>query len=236
MFGLHVWAGLHVGEAGFRAGPTLASADEWMLVVQGRQTHGARPRDGVDPITVGTQSMLARQVNIAATPVVPTAGRFNAGVRLNIIPDRATLVGTLRSFDPEVRRDVIARFGRIAADFARAAGAEATLGVVNTAPATVNDPAPARRVLPSLQAAVGAGHVGEMPLQTVAEDFAQFADAVPGAYFFVGTTPADKDPAAKPINHSLLYARDEAALDVGLKTMLQVATDYLDPPAGANAD
>ena len=82
-------------KAGFRAGPTLASADEWMLVVQGRQTHGARPRDGVDPITVGTQSMLARQVNIAATPVVPTASRFNVGVRLNIIPDRATLVGTV---------------------------------------------------------------------------------------------------------------------------------------------
>ena len=233
VFGLHVWAGLHVGEVGFRSGPTLASADEWTLHVTGRQTHGSRPWDGVDPITVGaqillgTQSMIARQVNIAATPVVLTAGQFNAGVRFNIIPEQAVLVGTLRTFDAGVRRDVIQRFTRIAGDYAHAAGAGAKLDVVNTAPATINDPALARRVLPSLQAAVGADHVVEMPLQTVAEDFSQFANRVPGAYFFVGTTAAGHDPATMSINHSPLYAPDEGALEVGLKAMLQVVGDYL---------
>ena len=234
VFGLHVWAGLHTGQVGFRSGPSLASADEWALTVKGRQTHGSRPWDGVDPITLGaqillgTQSMIARQVNIATNPVVLTAGQFNAGVRFNIIPDEARLIGTLRTFDPSVRSDVIARFHRIAEDFAHAAGGSAMLQVIENAPATINDPALARRVMPSLQKAVGASNVIEMPLVTVAEDFSQFANVVPGAYFFVGTTAADKDPATMPINHSPNYAPDEAALEVGSRAMLQVALDYLE--------
>ncbi len=234
VFGLHVWAGLPTGQIGFRSGPALASADEWTLTVRGRQTHGSRPWDGVDPITLGaqillgTQSVIARQVNIAATPVVLTAGQFNAGVRFNIIPDEATLVGTLRTFDPAVREDVIARFRRTAEDFAHAGGGSAELQVISNAPATINDPALARRVAPSLQRAVGADNVVEMPMQTVAEDFSQFANVVPGAYFFVGTTAAGKDPATMPINHSPKYAPDEAALEVGSRALLQVALDYLE--------
>ena len=239
VFGLHVWAGLRTGQVGFRSGPSLASADEWSLSVRGRQTHGSRPWDGVDPITIGaqillaTQSLVARQVNIADTPVVLTAGQFNAGVRFNIIPDEARLVGTLRTFDPAVREDVIARFRRIADDYAHAAGGSAALEVLDNAPATVNDPALARRVWPSLQAAVGADNAVEMPLVTVAEDFSRFANEVPGAYFFVGTTPTDQDPAAMPINHSPKYAPDEAALEVGARAMLQVALDYLQGGAGS---
>ena len=200
----------------------------------GQQTHGSRPWDGVDPITVGaqillaTQSMLARQINIVDSPVVLTAGQFQSGVRFNIIPDDARLVGTLRTYDADVREDVIARFERIANGHAEAAGAKAELSVVNNAPATVNDPELARRVLPSLQAAVGADNVVEMPLQTIAEDFSQFANVVPGAYFFVGTTPRGQDPATMPINHSPHYAPDEAALAVGVRTMLRATLDLLE--------
>ncbi len=234
ILGLHVWAGLHTGRIGFRSGPSLASADEWALTVTGRQTHGSRPWDGVDPITVGaqillaTQSMLARQINIVDSPVVLTAGQFQSGVRFNIIPDDARLVGTLRTYDADVREDVIARFERIARGHAEAAGATAELSVVNNAPATVNDPELARRVLPSLQAAVGADNVVEMPLQTIAEDFSQFANVVPGAYFFVGTTPRGQDPATMPINHSPHYAPDEAALAVGVRAMLRATLDLLE--------
>ena len=234
ILGLHVWAGLHTGQIGFRSGPSLASADEWSLTVTGQQTHGSRPWDGVDPITVGaqillaTQSMLARQINIVDSPVVLTAGQFQSGVRFNIIPDDARLVGTLRTYDADVREDVIARFERIANGHAEAAGAKAELSVVNNAPATVNDPELARRVLPSLQAAVGADNVVEMPLQTIAEDFSQFANVVPGAYFFVGTTPRGQDPATMPINHSPHYAPDEAALAVGVRTMLRATLDLLE--------
>lgn len=233
VFGLHVWAGLPVGQIGVRSGPMLAAADEWTLTVRGQQTHGSRPWDGVDPITVaaqillGTQSLIARQVNIAASPAVLTAGQFNAGVRFNIIPDEARMVGTLRTFDAAQREDIIARFRRTAEDFAHASGATAKLDVAGNAPATVNDPALTARVRPSLQRAVGDGNVVEMPMVTVAEDFAQFANTVPGVYFFVGSTAKGTDPAKAPINHSPQFLLDEQALDVGTRAMLQLALDYL---------
>jgi amidohydrolase len=236
VFGLHVWAGLPVGTVGYRSGPLMAAADEWTLVVRGKQTHGSRPWDGVDPITLGaqillgTQSMIARQVNIAANPVVLTAGQFNSGVRFNIIPDEATLVGTLRTFEPAVREDVIARFRRIATDYAHASEGNAELQVVNNAPATINQPALAQRVRPSLARAVGEDNVLDVAPVTIAEDFSQFANIVPGFYFFVGSTSKGIDPASAPINHSPQFLLDEQALETGSKAMLQVALDYLRTP------
>ena len=233
VFGLHVWAGLPVGKIGYRSGSVMASADEWTLIVHGKQTHGSRPWDGVDPITIGaqillgTQSIIARQVNIATSPVVLTAGQFQSGVRFNIIPDEAKLVGTLRTFDPVVREDVITRFRRTAEDFAHAGGGSAELQVVNNAPATINDPALAQRMRPSLETAVGADNVVEMPLVTVAEDFSRYTQHVPGFFFFVGSTAAGIDPATAPINHSPRFLLDERSLQVGSRAMLQVALDYL---------
>jgi len=236
VFGLHVWAGLPVGKVGTRSGALMASADEWTLTVHGKQTHGSRPWDGVDPITIGaqillgTQSIIARQVNIAATPVVLTAGQFQSGVRFNIIPDEAKLVGTLRTFDPVVRQDVIDRFRRTAEDFAHAGGGTAELQVVNNAPATINDPALAQRGRASLESALGADNVVEMPLVTVAEDFSQYATAAPVFFFFVGSTSAGIDPATAPINHSPQFLLDEQSLQVGSEAMLQIALDYLKGP------
>ncbi|MFT4196519.1 MAG: amidohydrolase [Pseudoxanthomonas sp.] len=236
IIGLHVWAGLHTGQIGVRAGPTMAAVDEWTLKVTGRQTHGARPWDGVDPITVaaqillGAQSIIARQVNIANSPVVLTAGQFTSGVRFNIIPDDATLVGTLRTFDPAVRQDVIERFRRTAGDFAAASGAKAELEVDANAPALVNDPALVARLRPALEKAVGKDNVLDEPPQTVSEDFAYFAEAAPAMFFFVGSTPAGVDLATTPINHSPLYSPDETALDIGVRAMLQATLDYLHGP------
>ena len=236
VFGLHVFSSIPVGQIGVRQGPLMAASDSFTLKVVGRQTHGSRPWDGVDPITLGaqillgTQSMIARQVNIATSPVVLTAGQFQAGVRFNIIPDEAKLVGTLRTFDPAVREDVIARFRRIATDYAHASEGTAELQVANNAPATINQPALTQRVRPSLEKAVGAANVVEMPLVTVAEDFSQFANTVPGFYFFVGSTSKGIDPATAPINHSPQFLLDEQALETGSKAMLQVALDYLGTP------
>ena len=236
VFGLHVWAGLPVGKVATRSGALMASADEWTLTVRGKQTHGSRPWDGVDPITLGaqillgTQSMIARQINIATSPVVLTAGQFQAGVRFNIIPDEATLVGTLRTFDPTVREDVIARFRRTATDFAHAGGGTAELQVVNNAPATINEPGLAPRGRASLARALGADNVLEMPLVTVAEDFSQYSTVAPTFFFFVGSTADGTDPASAPINHSPQFLLDEHSLQVGSRAMLQVALDYLGSP------
>ncbi len=229
VIGLHVWSSLPVGKLGTRSGPLLASADEWTLTVRGRQTHGSRPWAGVDPITVtaqillGTQAIIARQIDITASPVVLTAGVIRGGVRFNIIPDEVELTGTLRSFDMAVREDVIARFRRTAQHFAAASEASAELVVANNAPVTKNDPTLYPRLHPALIDSAGAENVVEMPLSTIAEDFSQFANRVPGFYFFVGATPTDRDLATAPANHSPQFFLDEQALAIGTRAMLAVA-------------
>jgi Metal-dependent amidase/aminoacylase/carboxypeptidase len=232
-FGLHVWAGLQVGQIGWKAGPLLASADEWLLTITGRQTHGSRPWEGVDPITVGaqvllgTQSMIARQVNIAQTPVVLTAGQFNSGVRFNIIPTRRSWSARCApSTRPCAGRDRALRAHRH--DYAHAAGATAELKVINQAPATINDAALAQRLRPSLEKVAGSEQVVDMPLQTIAEDFSHFANTVPGFYFLVGATGDGIDPAAAPANHSPKFLLDEAALANGMAAMLQLTNDFLE--------
>ncbi len=233
VLGLHVWSRLHVGQLGVRSGPFMASADEWTLKISGRQTHGSQPWAGVDPITVaaqillGTQSIIARQVDITATPVVLTAGQLQSGLRFNIIPDEALMVGTLRTFDMGVRADVIERFRNTATHFAAASGASAELQVAGNAPVTRNDPALFARLRPSLEKAAGGGSVVEVPMYTIAEDFSQFADVVPGFYFFVGTTPRGVALEDAPMNHSPLYAPDEGALELGVRAMLQATLDFL---------
>jgi amidohydrolase len=233
VFGLHVWAQLPVGSLGFRAGPMMASADRWVLKVQGVQTHASRPWGGVDPITIvaqaliASQSIIARQIDITASPVVLTAGAVRGGIRFNIIPDSAELEGTLRTFDMAVREDVITRFGRTAAAIAEAAGGSAELTVENTAPVTANDAELTARVRPWLVELAGADRVVEMPLQTVAEDFSEFANRVPGFFFFVGATGADIDPATAPNNHSPEFLLDEGALGHGSRAMLTLALGTL---------
>jgi amidohydrolase len=233
VFGLHVWASLPVGTLGYRSGPMMASADRWVLKVQGRQTHGSRPWGGVDPISIAAQvlvashGIIARQIDISTSPVVLTAGAIHGGIRFNIIPDTVEMEGTLRTFDMAVRADVIQRFARTASAIAEAAGGTATLDVVNTAPVNANDPALTREVLPVLHGLVGEAQVREMALMTVAEDFSEFANRVPGFFFFVGATPRERDPATAPNNHSPEFFLDEEALAVGTRAMLGLALQRL---------
>ncbi len=233
VYGLHVWAAQPVGKVGFRSGPVMAAADEWILTVQGRQTHGSRPWDGVDPITVAaqillaSQSIVARQINTPESPVVLTAGQIKGGVRFNIIPDEVTMAGTLRTFDPAVREDVIARLRSTAEHTARASGATATLSVAGNAPLTSNAAGLAERSGAVLKASLGADNVVDMPVLTVAEDFSQYTTVAPGFFYFVGVTPRDRDPRSAPANHSPEFFIDEEALQVGTRTLLALALDRL---------
>lgn len=234
VFGLHVWAQLPVGTIGFKGGPMMASADRWVLKVRGKQTHASRPWGGVDPITIAaqaliaSQSIIARQIDISSSPVVLTAGAVRGGIRFNIIPDTAEMEGTLRTFDMDVRADVIARFERTAKAIAEAAGGEAELIVENTAPVTANELALTQRVRPWLRELMGSDNVKEMPLQTVAEDFSEFANRVPGFLFFVGSTGPDTLPARAPNNHSPEFLLHEDALKHGTRAMLTLTLGVLE--------
>jgi amidohydrolase len=234
MFGLHVFSTVPVGKVGFRPGPFMAGSDSFRLVVHGRQTHGARPWGGVDPIVTASQivtslqTIVARQVDISKYPAVVTVGAIKGGIRFNIVPDSVELAGTIRTFDPEVRKDVLARVERIARDTASAAGAtvDFELGTAPN-PALHNDPGLTKRAVTSLERVLGRDNVETIPFVTVSEDFAHFAREVPSFYWFVGSTAQGQDPATAPSNHSPRFSLDEASLPIGVKSLTAVAVDYL---------
>lgn len=241
VLGLHVFYTLHAGKVGLREGPLLAGSDRFKIRVFGAQTHGAQPWRGVDPIVTAAaivqqaQTIVSRQLDISKLPAVLTFGMFNGGVRYNIIPEKVELEGTIRTFDAAMREDLFERLRRTAEGVASAQGARVELEVPMPEvhnPVTRNDAALTRRLRPSLERAVGADNVVEVPPNMVAEDFSYFADEVPGLYFFVGVVPPGQDLAKAAPNHSPRFFLDEQSLDVGTRAMLQVAVDFLDGGKG----
>ena len=234
VFGLHLIASLPTGVIGYRTGAMMAGSDRFSIVVTGRQTHGSRPWGGVDPviasaqIMTGLQTIVSRQVDITETPTVISIGAIKGGIRFNIIPDSVEMIGTVRTFDKAVRADVFERMDRTVKNIAAASGATATLTFGDAPnPPVINDAALTQRSLPSLQRVAGADNVRTISLQTTAEDFSYFGQEIPSLYFWLGVTPADRDPATAPFNHSPLFYMDEAALSVGVRALLAVASDYL---------
>jgi amidohydrolase len=239
MFGLHLWAQLNTGQIGYRSGPMMAGSDMFRIAVSGKQTHGARPWGGVDPIVVasqivlGLQSIVSRQLDITRAPAVVSVGSIRGGIRFNIIPDSVELQGTLRTFDPEMRREAIERITRTATEIAASAGATATVELGDAPNAVVvNDPKLTERMLPTLRRAAAPDGLVELPFSTVSEDFSAFANRVPSIFFFVGVTPAGQDARTAPSNHSPMFVVDETAFDTGLAAMLGLALEYLRSGAG----
>ena len=233
-FGLHVFSTLNVGKIGYRAGPFMAAADRFRIVVKGEQTHGSRPWGGVDPIVaasqivMGLQTLVSRQIDITRNPAVVTVGAIKGGIRNNIIPESVEMVGTFRTFDPAVRQQIIDGITRTAKDIAASSGATAEVEIGDDGyPVTVNDVKLTERMLPALERAAGPGNVVEIPYVTGAEDFSFLAEKVPSLFFFVGITPAGQDASKAPSNHSPKFYIDESGLELGLRAMLGVAVDYL---------
>ena len=235
VFGLHVFSTVQAGQIAVRGGPLMAASDRFAIKVTGRQTHGSAPWNGIDPIVaaadlIGTaQTIVSRRTNIAKLPAVVTFGAIKGGIRYNIIPDDVEMVGTIRTFDAGMREKIFADLHNVSEHVAAAHGARAEVKLPEGEgnPATINDPALTAKMLPSLQAVVGAQNVYEPPLQMGSEDFSLFGQKAPAMFFFVGSTAKGIDPATAPSNHSPEFSLDESALDVGLRALLQVSLDYL---------
>jgi amidohydrolase len=231
IFGLHVFANIPSGHLTWRSGPLMAASDSYEIVVKGRQTHGASPWDGIDPIVVGSQivmglqTIVSRQLDITAQPAIVTVGQFEAGVRNNIIPDSARLVGTIRTFDEEMQADVHERIRRTAERIAEAAGATAEVRIDRGPPVTANDPALMTKMLPTLERVAGE-RLYEGRRVTTAEDYSYFQREVPGLFLFLGITPPDQVGTAAA-NHSPHFFVDESALLTGVRTLAHLAADYL---------
>ena len=232
IFGLHVFP-YPAGEIRYRAGGAMASADALRIVVRGRQTHGAQPWSGIDPIVVasqivlGLQTITSRQVDITASPAIVTIGAVHGGVRNNIIPDSVVMTGTIRAFDAAMRRDIWMRVRRTAEGVAQSAGAVAAVTIDSGPPVTYNDPTLTAQMTPTLRRVAGADKVGSAEAKTTAEDFSRYQERIPGLFFFLGITPPGVDPRSAAPNHSPRFFVDEAALPVGVRALAHLAVDYL---------
>jgi len=232
IFGLHVFP-YPAGEIRYRSGGIMAAADAFRIIVKGRQTHGALPWAGVDPIVVASQIVVAlqtitsRQVDLTAAPAIITVGAINGGVRFNIIPDSVVMLGTIRTFDTAMRNDIHQRMRRTAESIAQSAGATALVVIDTTTAVTYNDPALTERIVPTLRAVAGANHLVVGAPSTTAEDFSRYQQRIPGVFFFLGITPPGTDPAKVAPNHSPRFFVDEAALPTGVRVMAHLAVDYL---------
>lgn len=234
IFGFHVVATLHAGTVGVRPGAFMAGSDFFKIVVTGKQSHGARPWAGVDPIVTAAQiinslqTIVSRQTDITATPAVVSVGAINGGVRHNIIPDSVEMLGTIRTFSPASRQETIDRVQRVVSNVAEASGATATLEMMPAPnPVVDNDPALTQKVVASLQAEFGVEAVKAVGLQTIAEDFSYYSRQAPSVYYWVGITPQGQDLRTAPDNHSDRFYVDESGIAVGVKSILHVAVDYL---------
>ena len=237
IFGLHVTSFLPLGTIGYRPGPTMASADKLHITVHGKQTHGAAPWMGVDPIVtaaqvvLGLQTVISRGTNITREPAVVTIGMIRGGLRDNIIPDSVEMRGTIRAFDEEMRDEIHERVTTLAESVARGSRAGCTVCIDRKYPVTVNDPALTEAMVPTLARVAGPGGLEVIPKVTGSEDFSFFQRLVPGLFFFVGVTPPEVDAKTAYSNHSPRFFADERALLQGVRSLAHLACDWLEARA-----
>jgi len=234
IFGLHVTGSFETGQVAARPGSIYASVDDLRIVVRGKQTHGAYPWLGIDPVTVaaqivlGLQTIPSRQMDITKAPSLVTIGRIEGGVRSNIIPDSVLMVGTIRTLDPAMRAEINTRIRRTAENIAESAGATATvaIGRESAYPVTANHAGLTARMQPVLARVAGAGLVDSPPVLG-AEDFSFFAERIPGLFVQLGVRAPGASREEYPSNHSPRFRVDERALVLGVRTLAYLATGYL---------
>jgi len=232
VFGLHINSGLETGFLGYKKGATMASSDWIDIEIQGKQAHGAYPWQSVDPIVIGAQiinsiqTVVSRMSELTVAPVVVTIGKINAGVRNNIIPEKLTMGGTIRTLDPAMHKEVHEKLRRIITKTAEASGATAKVTIRNMAPVTYNDPKLTEKILPALVKASGKNKLVETDWVTGAEDFSYFHQNIPGFYFNLGGRPSSVKPEDAPSHHTPNFFVDDSKLDVGVKAFVNIVFEY----------
>ncbi len=235
IFGLHISSQTPVGVIGYRPGGIMASVDDFRIRVHGKQVHGSTPWNGVDPIVVSAQiinslqTIVSRQMPLTKQAAVVTIGSIHGGVRSNIIPSEVELIGTIRALDSEMRRDIHKKIRKIATLVAESMDATVDIDIpmASSYPVTYNTPALVDHMLPTIQRQAGENNVILIDAITGAEDFSFFAKEVPGFYFFLGGMPKNikiKDASA---HHTPEFFIDESGMKLGVKTLSNMALDYL---------
>ena len=233
ILGMHIQSISKLGTISYRPAGMMAASDWFSIKVKGRQSHGAAPWMGIDPIVVSAQiitalqTIVSRQTELTKEAAVITIGIIQSGVRENIIPEEAFMAGTIRTLDKEMQKKIHDKIRLTATKIAESAGATAEVIIENKTPVTYNDVNLTEKLVGSLQRAAGSDNVIRINAVTGSEDFAFFQEEVPGFFFFVGAMPPDQDPDKVPAHHTPDFMIDEAGMLTGLKAMLNVTIDYM---------
>ncbi|UTA66157.1 amidohydrolase [Emticicia sp. 21SJ11W-3] len=232
IFGLHISSVTEAGKIGYRPGATMAAVDQLGIKIKGKQTHGANPWLGIDPIVtasqivLGLQTIVSRNVNITENPAIVTVGAIHGGIRQNIIPESLEMIGTIRTFAPDQRQLVHKRINEIATHIATSAGAVAEVKIDTGYPVTYNDPALTEKMIGTLEGIAGKENVIVQAVQTGAEDFSFFQQKVPGLFFFLGGMPKGQTNPAP--HHTPDFYIDESGFTLGIKSLAGLTVDYFE--------
>lgn len=231
IFGLHINSQTPVGMIRYKSGGTMAAAQSFTITVKGKQSHGSRPWSGVDPILIsakiidGLQTIISREADLTNEAAVITVGKIKSGVRSNIIPESAEMIGTIRTLDYAMKDHINKRMKEMVATIAQAYGGEATCEIKEATDITYNDPELVNQMLPTLQNVAGTENVVIQKAITGAEDFSYFQREIPGFFFFLGgMTPGNTESFP---HHTPDFKIDDAGMLLGVKVMTTLTFDYL---------
>ena len=233
IYGLHINSATLVGQVRYKAKGIMAAAQRFVIDIKGKQAHGSAPWMSVDPIVIaaqivnGLQTIISRNSELTKEGAVISVGSIHAGIRFNIIPESAQMIGTIRTLDEDMKQLIIRRIHEMAPQIAAAYGGTAEVTIQETAALTYNDPALTAVAVTSLNKALGKENVKEMSAVTGAEDFSAFQEKVPGCYFFLGGLADGLSPQEAPSHHTPEFVVNDAGMIHGVKAMVQLTLDYL---------
>ncbi|MFM8835061.1 MAG: amidohydrolase [Cytophagales bacterium] len=232
-FGLHINSLTPVGTITYRPEGEMAAVDNLNIKLTGRQTHGAAPWNGADPIVAAAQivtalqTIVSRNLELTNAAAVVTIGKISGGVRRNIIPETVEMQGTIRTLDSKMQDVIHARIKEITENIATGMGVKADVEVTKLYPVTYNDPKLTAWAAPFIERVTGKDNAKIIPAATGAEDFSFYAQKVPGFFFFVGGMPLNADKDKTPSHHTPDFYIDESGMLTGLRAMLGLTAEYL---------
>ena len=231
IFGLHIRSGVDIGQIHYKPGGAMAAVERFTIKVKGKQTHGSEPWLGVDPILIsakiidGLQTIISRESELINEAAVISVGKITSGVRFNIIPESAELIGTVRTLDPKMKIHIMKRMQDMTETIAKAYGGEASIAFENFTAVTYNNHDLVSKMLPSLELAAGKNNVTQIKAETIGEDFSYYQEKIPGFYFYLGGKP--KNVNKPPLHHTPDFLIDESGLLLGVKAFTQITFDFL---------
>lgn len=230
--GLHIKAEYRVGELVYKPRGFMAASQRFVIDVKGKQAHGSTPWKSIDPVLIsakiidGLQTIVSRNIDLTQEGAVISVGSVHTGIRFNIIPETAQIIGTIRTLDRQMKEQIRHRMMDLVLTIAKAYGGVASLRIEDGADITYNDPTLTAQLIPSLKSVTSKDKVYEINAITGAEDFSYFQNEVPGFFFFLGGTSPDKPANEIASHHTPDFIVEDSALRLGVEAMTRIALDY----------